>query len=140
MNHYSQISQERLKTCFSDLQILFNRIIRSYDCSILCGHRGETEQNEAFRQGYSKLQYPNSKHNIVPSLAVDVAPYEVTGIDTGKLQLAHFAGFVKGVAEEMLIEGLITHRIRCGVDWDSDNDVDDTKFWDACHFEIVPNG
>jgi len=44
---------------------------------------------------------------------------------------------VMGVAEMLFAEGKITHHIRSGADWDMDDDVDDTKFWDACHFEIV---
>jgi hypothetical protein len=75
----------------------------------------------------------------MPSLAVDLAPYESTGIDWGKTQSAYFAGRVMGLAEELFRQGIMKHRIRPGIDWDMDNDVDDTKFWDAGHFEIIPN-
>jgi hypothetical protein len=68
---------------------------------------------------------------------VDVAPFEKTAIDWGKLQSSNFAGFVMGIAEMLFAEGRITHHIRSGADWDMDDDVDDTKFWDASHFEIV---
>lgn len=47
------------------------------DLAVLCGYRGEKEQNEAFAKGTSKLKWPNSKHNHLPSLAVDLAPYPV---------------------------------------------------------------
>lgn len=47
------------------------------DVTILCGHRGEKEQNDAFNKGNSKLTWPRSKHNRFPSEAVDVAPYPV---------------------------------------------------------------
>jgi len=104
---------------------------------IICGVRSEEEQNNAFAKGNSKVKYPNSKHNTVPSLAVDVVPYEVNHIDWSKLQSAHFSGYVKGLADELYRAGKMDHKIRCGSDWDSDDDVDDTKFWDACHFEIV---
>jgi len=138
MNNFSETSKERLKTCHRDLQTLFGHVIQDYDCTIICGQRGEKEQNEAFEAGFSKLKYPDSKHNGKPSLAVDVAPYE-KGVDWGKLQSAFFAGYVKGVADRLYRIGVISHKIRLGIDWDSDNDIDDTKFWDACHFEIVPN-
>jgi hypothetical protein len=47
------------------------------DFKILCGHREEKEQNEAFNKGNSKLKWPQSKHNSLPSLAVDIAPFPV---------------------------------------------------------------
>lgn len=129
----------RLLTCHRDLQTLFAHVIIDYDCSVICGERDRPHQTQAFNAGNSKVQYPNSKHNHHPSLAVDVAPYEVNHVDWSKLQSAHFAGYVKGVADQLLRIGTISHHIRCGVDWDSDNNIDDTTFWDACHFEIVPN-
>lgn len=138
MNRFSDISKERLKTCHRDLQTLFGHVIQGYDCSVICGTRTAKEQDAAFKSGNSKLQWPNSKHNIIPSLAVDVAPHEEV-IDWGKTQSAHFAGYVKGIADQLFRIGTISHHIRYGIDWDSDNDVDDTTFWDACHFEIIPN-
>lgn len=138
MNNFSEISKERLRTCHRDLQTLFAHVIQDYDCSVICGTRGEEAQNKAFAEGNSKLQYPDSKHNSFPSLAADVVPHEKI-IDWGKTQSAHFAGYVKGKADQLFTIGTISHRIRCGVDWDSDNDIDDTTFWDAAHFEIIPN-
>jgi hypothetical protein len=41
------------------------------------------------------------------------------------------------LADELYRIGTIKHRIRCGIDWDNDNDIDDTKFMDAGHFEIM---
>lgn len=139
MPKFSQTSRDKLNTCHRDLRVLFDFVIMHYDCTIVCGHRGEAEQNAAYAIGNSQLQWPNSKHNSEPSNAVDAVPYETGGLDWGKTQSAYFAGYVKGLAVELKREGLIAHEIRCGIDWDSDNDVDDTKFWDACHFEIVPN-
>ena len=139
MNTFSTKSKERLNTCHRDLQILFNHVILERDCTIVCGHRGEADQNKAFAEGNSKLRFPNSKHNIIPSLAVDVAPYEMDHIDWGKLQGAEFSGYVKGIADQLYRIGTISHRIRRGADWDSDNDIDDTTFWDSAHFEIILN-
>jgi peptidoglycan L-alanyl-D-glutamate endopeptidase CwlK len=139
MNHFSETSKERLKTCHSDLQILCNRLIERYDFTVVCGHRDEEDQNRAYRTGKSEKQWPDSKHNTVPSLAVDLAPYELTGIDWGKMQSAYFAGQVMGLAEELFAQGVMKHRIRPGIDWNLNDDIDDTKFWDAGHFEIVPN-
>lgn len=136
---FSATSLRRLASCHSDLQILCNRLIERYDFTVVCGNRNEEDQNKAYNEGKSTLQYPNSKHNTFPSLAVDLAPYELTGIDWGKMQSCYFAGQVMGLAEELFSQGIMKHRIRPGIDWDMDNDVDDTKFWDAGHFEVVPN-
>lgn len=136
MFRYSIVSKNRLSTCHPDLQTLFNEVIKYYDCTIVCGHRGQYEQDAAYNAGYSQVRWPNSRHNSFPSMAVDAAPYE-QGIDWGKLQSAYFAGRVMGIADKLYSEGKMTHRVRCGIDWDRDNDIDDTKFWDAGHFELV---
>lgn len=138
MNNFSKNSKMRLLTCHPDLITLFKTIILDYDCSIICGYRGKKAQNEAFTLGNSQLQWPNSKHNSSPSMAIDVAPYEKTQIDWGKLQSAEFAGYVKGVADQLFRSGIMSHKIRRGIDWDFDNDIDDTTFWDASHFELIP--
>jgi peptidoglycan L-alanyl-D-glutamate endopeptidase CwlK len=75
MPKFSRISKKRLETCDIRLQNIFNEVVKTYDCSILCGYRTKQEQNNAFNKGRSKLKYPHSKHNKYPSKAVDVAPY-----------------------------------------------------------------
>ena len=47
------------------------------DFAIICGHRGETEQNAAFAAGHSKVKYPYSKHNANPARAYDRVPYPI---------------------------------------------------------------
>ncbi len=137
MFQFSKISRDRLNTCHTDLQALFEQVILGYDCTVTCGYRTKEEQTQAYNNGYSQLKWPNSKHNSLPSLAVDVVPYEVNHLDWGKLQSAFFAGYVKGVADSLYLTGVMRHRIRCGADWNQNNDVDDTDFWDANHFEII---
>jgi peptidoglycan L-alanyl-D-glutamate endopeptidase CwlK len=136
MSQFSQISKDRLATCHFELQLLFNYVIQFYDCTIVDGYRTKVKQHEYLLSGKSQIDYP-TVHNTKPSIAVDVAPYESTGIDWGKLQSAYFAGVVMGIANMLFKNGLIKHKIRCGVDWDKDNDVDDTAFWDAGHFELI---
>ena len=137
--NFSETSKKRLSTCHSDLQILCNRLIERYDFTVVCGHRGEEEQNKAFREKKSQKQWPDSMHNTIPSLAVDLAPYEKTGIDWSPKQAAYFAGWVMSLAAELYDQGIMKHKIRPGIDWNMDNDIDDTKFFDAPHFEIVAN-
>ena len=76
---WSRLSHDRLTTCHLGLVHLFDRVIKRKDLpcdlTILCGHRSKAEQDAAFAKGASKLRYPKSKHNVWPSMAVDVAPY-----------------------------------------------------------------
>lgn len=129
MNSFSKTSEERLKTCHSDLQRLFNEVIKHYDCTVLCGHRGKEEQDEAVRTGNSKLKWPDSKHNQLLSLACDVVPYPISWSD--KARFMHFAGFVQGIAKSMGI------KIRWGGDWSQDFNFKNDSFVDFPHFELV---
>ena len=139
MNHFSAISQARLDTCHIDLRTLFKHVILDYDCTIVCGSRGKEDQEKAFSEGKSKVHYPNSKHNKIPSEAVDVAPFENGKIDWSREQLLFFAGYVKGLADQLYRTGVMKHRIRLGADFSGDNDVNDEKFSDCPHFELIPN-
>lgn len=129
MNEFSKQSWDRLETCHPDLQLLFQEVVKHYDCSILEGWRSEADQNNAVHEGKSKTPWPQSKHNTIPSSAVDVAPYPIQWNNLKRFY--HFAGFVLGVAKEMNI------KIRWGGDWDSDMDLDDQDFNDLVHFELV---
>jgi len=112
-----------------DLQRIFFEVIKHYDNSIITGYRDEEAQNEAFHTGRSKVQFPDSKHNSIPSNAVDAAPYPIDWKD--KDRFYHFAGFVLGVAKILGIE------IRWGGDWDGDTDLHDQTFYDLVHFELI---
>lgn len=134
MPKFSKRSIEHLQKCHVDLQTLMNEVIKTIDITVMCGHRGEKEQNEAFDKGYSKLKYPESKHNKTPSLAVDVVPYPTYYDDVTKLK--EMGLYIVEVAKKLLDEGKITHEIRWGGDWDSDGDLNDQTFIDYPHFEI----
>ena len=134
-NKYSNISKVRLSECHGDLQIVFKEVLKYFDNSIICGHRGEQEQNTAFESGYSKVKYPNSKHNSYPSMAVDALPYPIDWKD--EKRMIFFAGFVIATAKRLKEEGKITHYIRWGGDWDKDLDLKDNKFQDYPHYELV---
>jgi peptidoglycan L-alanyl-D-glutamate endopeptidase CwlK len=139
MNHFSDASKERLKTCHRDLQTLFAHVIQEKDCTIVCGHRDKPEQDKAFAEGKSKLQYPQSKHNKIPSWAVDAAPYIKGKINWSREQLLFFAGYVQGVADRLYITGVMSHRLRIGADFDGNGDISDDNFRDEPHFELIPN-
>jgi len=154
MPQYGNTSRERLTTCDVRIQRVFNKVILYHDCSILCGFRGEEEQNEAYDSipQRSKVQWPNGKHNLLPSLAVDAVPYPIIWPETLKMlnrfkggrgtivqvmmvikdlnRFYCFAGFVLGMAQEMGIP------LRWGGDWDGDMDFKDQILDDLPHFEL----
>lgn len=139
MPQFSNISKERLQTCHKDLRTLMGFVIQDFDFTIVCGHRGEADQNKAYAEKKSTKKWPNSKHNKYPSLAVDAVPYERGKLDWGQRQMAYFAGYVMGVAQRLYNIGVISHKIRAGIDWNMNNDIDDETFIDAPHFEIILN-
>ena len=128
MPHFGKKSLERLKTCDKKLQKVFSRVVQTFDCTILEGHRGKGKQNEAFQKGNSQLRWPKGKHNKFPSIAVDVIPYPINWKD--RERMTFFAGFVLAIAEEMNIS------VRWGGDWDRDWKVNDNDFDDLVHFEL----
>jgi peptidoglycan L-alanyl-D-glutamate endopeptidase CwlK len=120
MPKFSVISKERLDTCHPDLIRLMNEVIKHTDISILCGHRGEEEQNKAFNDGKSKVRFPFSKHNKTPSLAVDIAPYPIDWNDIQRFK--DLAEIVKDAADKLDIS------VEWGGDW--------VKFKDYPHWQL----
>lgn len=119
MYSLSKKSQERLLECHPDLQLLMNELIKELDVTILCGQRGEKEQTDAFNGGFSKVQFPNSKHNKSPSLAVDVAPYPIDWNNIDRFN--DMCDRIERIAKDKQIE------IRLGRDF---------KFRDYPHIEL----
>lgn len=138
MPRFSQRSINNLSTCHVDLQVLFNEVIKHFDCIVTDGHRNKAAQNKAFYGGFSKVKWPNGNHNKFPSLAADVYPYEPRiVVDWNDNQRFHyFGGWVMGIAVMLKEQGKITHSIRWGGDWDRDTNIKDENFRDTGHFEI----
>ena len=138
MPQFGGTSKKNLYECEQDLIDLFEEVVRHYDCSIIEGVRSKEEQNKLFHGGKSKVEWPNSKHNVTDtqtqSRAVDVIPYPAVldgvSIWNDLNRFYHFVGFVRGVAAHMGIE------IRCGADWDGDNNLRDQSFNDLPHIEL----
>jgi len=126
---FGKRSKGNLEECHPLIQEIFNEVIKIIDCSIIEGHRSKEEQDKLFHKGFSKLQYPNSKHNKSPSFAVDAVPFPIDWKDKERFCL--FAGIVKGVAHSKGVE------IRWGGDWDMDNTISDESFVDMPHFELI---
>jgi peptidoglycan LD-endopeptidase CwlK len=130
MARFSKKSQARLDSCHKDLERVFDKVLENgrWDCSILEGYRSPERQNELFRQKLSEVSGGNSKHNYLPSLAVDVAPYPIDWKNLERFR--RFGEYVLGVADSLGI------KLRWGGDWDGDTDIKDQKFNDLVHFEL----
>ena len=133
MPSFGTRSKSNLDSAHKDLQTLFNEVIKHYDCSVICGYRNEIDQNKAYHDGRSSLKFPQSKHNSLPSRAVDVVPYfkrkpNIRWDDKDKFY--EFAGFVQGVA------AMLNIKIRCGHNWDMDDELHDSSFIDLPHYEL----
>ena len=142
MPSFSATSLSRLSEVHLDLVTLFIEVVKTFDCSILCGRRGEAEQNAALQAGKSTKAFPNSKHNLKPGArpgtrveAVDVAPYPIDWAD--KDRFIYFAGYVMATADRLLLAGKISRAIKWGGDWDKDGRLLEEKFKDLDHFETI---
>ena len=139
MSTFSQKSQNKLNSCDIHLVVFFNSIISLRDCTILCGVRSEEEQDEMFASGNSQLRYPHSKHNSIPSMAVDVAPYFANRakgkqVSFNRYEVVEFGHYCLGVRDCLNF----TDKISWGGDWDQDFlSLTDNEFLDAFHWEVV---
>ncbi len=120
MPAFGPMSRRRLATCHPDLQTILSEAIEITDFAILCGHRNEIEQEVVYATGKSRVEFPNSRHNKTPALAVDVAPYPIDWNDTERFH--RLAGVFLAVAHRLGI------KIEWGGDW--------STFVDMPHFQL----
>ena len=135
MPKFSKSSFSKLSTCHPDLQALFYEVIKTFDCVIIEGYRDHEDQEMAFNSGNTKLHWPYGKHNRQPSMAVDVAPYPLDWKNDKRMYW--FAGYVMGVAQKLKEAGKMTRSIRYGGDWNNDKDIENERFKDLVHFELI---
>lgn len=120
-------STKALDTAHPKLQRLIREVDkrlskrRLLDLTVVCGHRGQAEQEKAYAQHKSTKHWPDSKHNTLPSNAVDVAPYPTDWTDTTTFAL--LAGYILAVANDLDIE------VNVGALW--------KKFPDLPHVELT---
>lgn len=141
MYSFGKVSKERLDTTHKDLQIICSEVIKHIDFSVLEGTRTLEQQQEYFKDGKSKLDGINqkSKHQSLPSLAVDVAPYPIDFKNEHKAKARFYllAGYFFMASEKLFEDGKIKHKLRWGGDWDGDKDLKDQSFDDLPHFELI---
>lgn len=129
MPTFSGRSLARLETCHGDLKRLFLAVVKDIDCTVICGHRGEAEQERAFKDKKSKLRFPKSKHNVYPSRACDVARWPLNWDDIeGHLEFGHIV-LAKAAA--------LGIKVRWGGDWNGNGKTEDERFLDLVHFELA---
>lgn len=122
MKEFDAKSKERLGNANKDLVILAEAVLQKIDVIITCSHRNKQDQDEAYKNGKSKLKYPQSKHNTLPSKAIDFAIKKNGIITWDKKEYDNLGGIIKEVAEDL---GLT-------VKWGGDF----SGFYDGPHVEI----
>lgn len=155
---YSPASKAKFDTLCPELQDTMSTVLAWWDHTIFFGFRGQADQEKALADGFTTKPFGASKHNRMPSDAVDAGPFypEVPagGIDwrTDKeLMIAarngdwaafkailenikrwySFSAFVRGVGAAK------GYRIRSGCDWNNDQRFNDHSLIDLPHNEIV---
>jgi len=94
-------SYSRLLTCHADLIRLVVAVAAEWDILVICGHRGQDEQEKAVLAGRSKVHWPKGRHNKTPSEAVDLAPFPLDWDDVGAFD--RLGAHVKATAGRMEI-------------------------------------
>ena len=144
MNYiFGKLSKENLFTCHPDLQLIAEESLKisQVDFGITEGHRTLEKQQEYFETGASKCDGVTkiSKHQSLPSMAMDIRVYvpDKPKLSYDIAHLAYLGGVISAVAERLLMEGKITHKIRWGGNFDMDNEILEQDFDDMPHYELT---
>lgn len=146
MPSFGKKSKNLLATCHPDIQAVCNDAITRIDFSISYGHRTPDEQMKLFKKGriFDRGKWikgkgtvtdkdgtiRKSKHNYMPSLAVDILPYPFNGWkDLDQFHKLKNEIFIS--AEKLGI------KLVWGADWDGDGNIAEHTLQDYPHFELV---
>ena len=131
MPKFGKASRKNLSGVDFRLSLLFEEVVKHFDCSVTEGLRTLSRQQELLDKGASKTL--KSKH--IDGKAVDVIAYPIDYDDFKRNY--YFGGFVMGMAKAMDIP------IRWGGDWNGDTILSgkdpNQTFDDLVHFEIKEN-
>jgi peptidoglycan L-alanyl-D-glutamate endopeptidase CwlK len=133
MPKLGQPSLDKIETLDPRWKPVLRDVIEIVDYTVVCGHRNQEKQTEAFEGGFSTKKWPRSRHNQVPSLAVDLAPWNKKAPHIRwdhKEEFILLAGVVIACAE------VYNLKIRWGGDWDGDFNQHDQTFMDIGHYEL----
>ena len=100
------------------------------DFMIDCSFRNEYAQNMAYEDETSKVRWPYSKHNKLPTPAMDCVPIINGGASWNKVHCVALSGLILAAGKE---EGI---NLRWGGNWDMDSEpITDQDFQDLVHYE-----
>jgi len=141
---YGSRSIAKLDTAHHELVETFHlyRQRQFYDITIIHGWRGEAIQHQAFIEGNSTKDWPDSKHNILGpdgeplSNAIDYGPWCYVP-ELGKMGVpwkdTHAFAIIGGLLLACARE--LGYNLRYGGDWDMDGQTTDQNLMDWGHIE-----
>jgi hypothetical protein len=131
----------KYKSLHIDLQKIITELMACSPMrfSISAGYRSTTEQFKLWKEGKSKIDGVTElgKHNIMPSLAVDIFPLINKKANFDRENMIFLSGAFMAVANKLLSQLEIPNRIRWGGNWNRDEVIlSDQSFDDLFHFEL----
>ncbi|MFA8451758.1 MAG: hypothetical protein ACEPOW_13775 [Bacteroidales bacterium] len=141
MFELSKRSKDNMSSTHRDLQIIVETaiMVTQVDFIVTEGGRSDERQNKLLSEG--KTTVKRGKHNVKPkSEAFDFCAY-IKGkpeLAYDKVHLMYLVGVFTSIGELLYKQGVITHKVRSGANWDRDGELlYDQTFWDAPHIEII---
>ena len=138
---FSSRSLRSLDSCHQDLQAIAHQALlcTQVDFAITEGHRSLERQYMLYQAGRSRIngKTKQGKHNQTPSMAFDVCAIVKGRACWTELYLSYLGGVFGAVGDALLDQGIVTHRLRWGGNWDQDGEIiTDQTFIDLPHFEL----
>jgi len=134
LNGLSKKDRQKLIEADEKLQLLVCEVSLQMNIIVIEAHRSVERQAELYAEGKTKVKH--SKHNYIPSRAIDIAPYYKKGnkiiIPWEDHRPFYFLGGLM-----MRSAKLHNIKLRWGGDWDSDTDFADQTFNDLVHYELI---
>ena len=139
MPTFGKKSQDKLETCHPNLITLMWSVVKQFDITIVWGYRDKGTQDAMYaaKPRVTNKKFPDSRHNVLPCMAVDIAPWpEVYGRNDEEKKCAaiNFAFMAGHVMAHAAALGLT---VRWGGDWNRNLSVTDEDFKDMGHFELL---
>ena len=133
MNGLSQKDRQKLIKADDKLQLLVFEVSTQMNIIVIEAHRSVERQAKLYAEGKTKVKH--SKHNYIPSRAIDIAPYYKNGNKIVPWDDHRPFYFLGGLM--MRSAKLHNIKLRWGGDWDSDTDFADQTYNDLVHYELI---
>jgi len=141
MFKFGKQSCDCLDTCDIRIGAIASKVLELgfMDFSVVEGRRSKETQNLYFKTGKSRVEWPDSKHNVKDeeqkdlAEAFDAVPYiSGKGSSYSICSCCYLAGLMLSEAAKLGIQ------LRWGGNWDMDGEVmTDQDFQDLVHYELV---